>query len=148
MIRFAARYYEEDGGWIAEVPALGSGAVTQGGTLEEAREMASEMVSLLLESLVWDHGREGKHLPANDTELPKGYEWICPDPKTLAAISIRGMRKAAGLTMAEASERLGVALGTYQRWESPRQCNARIDTLDRIARTFGRRMEMSFPVAQ
>jgi predicted RNase H-like HicB family nuclease len=39
----------EDGWYLASVPEL-PGAVTQGQTLEEAREMIQELVELLLES--------------------------------------------------------------------------------------------------
>jgi predicted RNase H-like HicB family nuclease len=46
---FTAFYeYTDDGWWVVSVPEI-PGAVSQGATLEEAREMIAEAVALLLE---------------------------------------------------------------------------------------------------
>ena len=57
------------------------------------------------------------------------------------------MRQEAGLSQAEAARRIGVAQSTYSRWEHPEKCNATVETIERIARAFGRRVEISFPKA-
>lgn len=57
---------------------------------------------------------------------------------------IRAERQAAGLTMQQAAERIGVTFSTYQRWEDPRRCNATLATLERVAGAFGRRVEVRF----
>jgi predicted RNase H-like HicB family nuclease len=44
---------DEAGGYVVECPAL-PGVVTEGGTLEEAREMASDAIRSYIESLQTD----------------------------------------------------------------------------------------------
>jgi hypothetical protein len=39
---------------------------------------------------------------------------------------------------------MGVSFSTYQRWEDPEKCNATVSTLERVARAFGRVLEVSF----
>ena len=144
MIRYAARFYlGEDGWYMAEVPAL-KPAMTQGQSPEEIRMMASELVGALLAHRVW--GKMPGPVPPNDEKLPRGegWDWVYPPTTTVMAIEIRQLRDAAGLSMAEAAERIGVSSGTYQRWEHPEKCNARVDTLEKIAKAFGRHFVGSF----
>jgi transcriptional regulator with XRE-family HTH domain len=57
---------------------------------------------------------------------------------------VRSERQKAGLTMQQAAARMGVSFSTYQRWEDPEKCNATVSTLERVARAFGRVLEVSF----
>lgn len=41
-VRYKVKFFEEDGWCLAEIPGVGGGIVTQGKTLEEAREMAGD----------------------------------------------------------------------------------------------------------
>jgi len=54
----------EEGGYVVRVPAL-PGCVTQGETLEEAREMAADAIRLYLEDLE----AEGEPVPIETNEL-------------------------------------------------------------------------------
>lgn len=56
---------DEDGGFVVTCPAL-PGLVTQGDTMEEAREMAGEAIELYLESLLADGGP----LPVSEDNVP------------------------------------------------------------------------------
>ena len=134
MIRYAVRYYEEDEWHMAEIPALD--IVTQGESPEDIRHMAQDAVSAVLQTMVWSLGKE---IPKSDEALPKGLEWVYPYQQTAIAIEVRNLRKEAGLSQLEAAARIGVSGGTYQRWEDPQKCNARVDTLEKIAAAFGRR---------
>ena len=55
----------EEGGYVVHVPAL-DGAATQGETLEEAREMAKDLIAGYLESLAND----GLPAPLENLETP------------------------------------------------------------------------------
>jgi predicted RNase H-like HicB family nuclease len=55
----------EEGGYVVHVPAL-DGAATQGETLEEAREMAKELIIGYLEAL----SKDGTPAPVEDLESP------------------------------------------------------------------------------
>jgi predicted RNase H-like HicB family nuclease/DNA-binding XRE family transcriptional regulator len=139
-VRFAARLFQEDGWWLAEVPAF-RGAVTQGRTLEEARKMALDLVVLHLEDC-WESG----HKVRPDRTLPKaeGWEWVELPLRTLTAMQIRHERRLRKLTMHQVADLIGVAPATYQKWEDPRRCNATLETLEKIARAFGSVLEVNF----
>ncbi|GMU50984.1 MAG: hypothetical protein AMXMBFR33_01300 [Candidatus Xenobia bacterium] len=141
-LRYRARFYQEDGWWLVQIPDVGgAGLATQGETLEEARENAVDAVTQVLLSRV-DEGAEPD--PPTRGRLEAGWEWVYPELRVETAIEIRQMRKAAGLTMASAAGRIGVSLGTYQKWEDPERCNATLETLDKLARAFGRHAEVMF----
>ena len=53
----------EEGGYVVHVPAL-DGAATQGETLEEAREMAKDLIIGYLEALA----KDGTPVPVEDLE--------------------------------------------------------------------------------
>lgn len=144
-MRYKVRYYFEDQGdgspgwWMAELPDLAGGQVTQGRTLAEARYRARDLVTLMHE----------EKPPAQEGELPSGgdgtWEWVQPfEAGGKIAEMIRAERKAAGMTMRQAAEKIGVTFSTYQRWEDPKRCNATVGTLERVAEAFGRRLEVAF----
>ncbi len=59
-------------------------------------------------------------------------------------LTIRELRKQAGLSQKEAAEKLGVSQATYNRWEIPDACNATLKTLDKIDRIFNKRLKVAF----
>ncbi len=141
-LRYRVRYYEEDGGWLAEIPDVGGGGImTQGDTGDEVRAMAVDAVTQVLLARI-DAGQEPD--PPTRGRLEPGWEWVYPELRVETAMEIRQLRKRSGLTMQSAADKIGVALGTYQKWEDPERCNATLDTLERVARAFGRVAEVSF----
>ncbi len=140
-LRYKVRYFQEDDGWLAEVPDIAGGQMTQGETLEEARRMAGDLVTTMLLARI-DAGEE-LDLPTKG-RLPAGWEWVYPDARIEVALMVRSERQKAGLTMQQAAARMGVKFATYQRWEDPERCNATISTLERVARAFGRVLEVRF----
>jgi antitoxin HicB len=140
-LRYKVRYFQEDDWWLAEVPDIAGGQMTQGETLEEARHMASDLVTTMLLVRI-DAGEELD--PPTEGRLPSGWEWVYPDARIEVAMMVRSERQKAGLTMQQAAARMGVKFATYQRWEDPEKCNATISTLERVARAFGRVLEVRF----
>lgn len=144
-LRYKVRYYQEEGWWMAEIPDVARGTVTQGKTLQEARHMARDAVTMLLLS---QHSH-GEPLDApSEGDLPQGWEWVYPGARLELAWMIRRERKSAGLTMQQAADRLGVSFSAYQRWEDPERCNATISTLDRIAEALGRQLQFGFTLPE
>lgn len=145
MLRYAGRYYTGEDGWeMVEVPAFD--ALTQGASADEVRVMARDLVGGLVSVAVWDKGQEP---PEPDRLLPDGeeWEWVYPDIKTAIAYEIRKLRTKSGLSMDQAAELIGVSKGTYQRWEHPEKCNARVETLEKLASTFGKTVVIDFAEA-
>lgn len=140
-LRYKVRYFQEDEWWLAEVPDIAGGQMTQGETLEEARRMARDLVTTMLLVRI-DAGEELD--PPTAGRLPAGWEWVYPDARIEVALMVRAERQKAGLTMQQAAARMGVSFSTYQRWEDPEKCNATVSTLERVARAFGRVLEVRF----
>jgi antitoxin HicB len=140
-LRYKVKYSQEGEWWLADLPDLGGGGVvTQGKDLAEAREMAVDAVTQVLLSRV----QTGEPLDAPSLKLEEGWEWVYPDIRVETAMLIRQMRKDRGFTMQQGADAIGVSLSTYQRWEDPERCNATVETLDKIARAFGRHVEIAF----
>ncbi len=147
-LRYKARFYEDpdEGGeaptWMVEIPDVGGGGTaTCGWSLDDARRMASDAVTQILLSRI-DAGEELD--PPTEGRLPAGWEWVYPDARIEVALMVRSERQKAGLTMQQAASRMGVSFSTYQRWEDPEKCNATVSTLERVARAFGRVLEVRF----
>jgi len=140
-LRYKVRYFQEDDWWLAEVPDIAGGQMTQGETIDEARRMAGDLVTTMLLVRI-DAGEELD--PPTQGRLPAGWEWVYPDARLEVALMVRSERQKAGLTMQQAAARMGVSFSTYQRWEDPEKCNATVSTLERVARAFGRVLEVSF----
>jgi len=47
-LRYKVRYFQEDDWWLAEVPDIAGGQMTQGETIDEARRMAGDLVTTML----------------------------------------------------------------------------------------------------
>jgi predicted RNase H-like HicB family nuclease/DNA-binding XRE family transcriptional regulator len=140
-MRYAARFYEEDGGWVAEIKEVGGhGIATQGDSLPDCREMARDAVT---EVLLARFESDLDPNPSSES-LPEGYEWVYPYQAAWTAIQVRLARKARGLTVAEAASACKVAAPTYIRWEDPYKSNATIKTLERVAGAFGRQVQVTF----
>ncbi|MEW6279607.1 MAG: type II toxin-antitoxin system HicB family antitoxin [Candidatus Eremiobacterota bacterium] len=137
---YPARFTLDDGQWVVEFPDPnnGLGISTWGRTLEEARAMASEALTEYLQAVGADAEDPGS-LPTE-----QGWELIRPAPQVEVAFQVRRLRNDLGLSQQEAAARIGVAYTSYQRWEDPEHCNATVKTLDRIARAFGRQLEVTF----
>ena len=140
LISFPVRYYQDEGGnWNAEFPDL-EGCLTCGETLEEVKVFAVEaLTGYLLASDADAYGLLKNVTADGDT--------VTPELPVALALTIRKMRLAARLNQGEAAERIGVSQQTYRRWENPELCNATAETIAKIAKAFGRRVEMSFPEA-
>ena len=107
-MRFCGKIYEDGGFWLAEVPVLE--AMTQGGTREEALDMAGD----LLESLADRPGFSVRVHPGNGGD----FEVSSPDTRGLVSLLLRRQRERSGLSLAEAAERLGAkSRNAYARYE-------------------------------
>ena len=136
-MQFAVKFFEEDGWWMAYTPRFDR--FTQGKTLDEARHMAADLLLIHVE----DELKKGRTVESQEV-LPEGHEWVEIPARALLASQIARQRVAAGLTMKQLAERLGVTTGTYQKWESARRCNAGVDTLERLAKAYGKHLKISF----
>lgn len=107
-MRFAGRLTKEGKFWLAEVPLLD--AMTQGRTRKEALDMVADLVETLA-------NREGFKIEVH-AEGRGDFEISASEPRYMTALMLRRQRETAGLSLAQAAERLGVkSRNAYARYE-------------------------------
>jgi antitoxin HicB len=131
-------YSETDNYWYVEAPGFYRGIMTDGETLEEAKAMAAEAVSALLESYL-EHGdkfvfpKSGASKDWHDIEI---------DPGLAFALWLRNARTSRNMTLAEAADQMGVKYQVYQKLENPRTANPTLKTLKKLERVFEKELIM------
>ena len=126
-------YSKPDKCWYVESPGFYEGYVTYGKTLEEAKTMAMEAVSGVLESYL-EHGDKFT-IPKKRTS-PDWYE-IEIKPGLAFALWLRNARISQNMTLADVAEKMGVKYQVYQKLENPRTANPTLKTLKKLEEIFG-----------
>lgn len=118
------------------------GAYTSGYTLEEAREMAVDLVDTWL--IFRDENEQPWPRPARcEGTLEEGWELVRPSLRVYWALTLRRLRKRLDISQGEAARRLGVSQPVYARLEDPRKSNPTLKTLDRIGKAFEVELQLS-----
>ena len=107
---------------------------TYGNTLEHALEMAKEALEGCLESDI------SRGLPIPPPKYKKGY------PITVAShivLSLRLRELRGEKSQSDIADKLGLSYQAYQRLENPRKANPTVKTLEKIARVYGRQLNIS-----
>ena len=130
------KYSKSDKCWYVESPGFYEGIITYGNSLDDAKVMAAEAISGLLES----------YLEHEDTfTIPKGrvlsgwYD-IEIDPGLAFALWLRKTRLSHNMTLAEVAEKMGVKYQVYQKLENPRTANPTLKTLKKLETIFGQEL--------
>ena len=129
-------YSKSDRCWYVKSPGFYEGYMTSGNTLEEAKAMAVEAVSGLLESYL-EHG--------DKFTIPKGgssCDWhnIEIEPGLAFALWLRNTRLSHNMTLADVAEKIGVKYQVYQKLENPRTANPTLKTLKKLEAIFGQEL--------
>jgi antitoxin HicB len=132
MIPCKISYSDQDKCWYVESPGFYSGILTYGNTLDEAKQMAAEAVSGLLESYL-EHGDNFK-IP----KMKKNAGWynIEIEPGLSFALWLRSMRKAHNMTLTDVADKMGVKYQVYQKLENPKTANPTLRTLKKLEQIF------------
>ena len=129
-------YSETDKCWYVEAPGFYDGVLTDGTSLDHAKEMASEAVSGLIETYL-EHNMPFSIPP--ETDKPD-YHAIRLDPSLSFALWLRSQRKARNMSLADVAEKMGIKYQVYQKLENPRKANPTLKTLCKIERIFGEQL--------
>ena len=119
--------------YIAQFPNM-TNVVTCGFTHEEALAMAKEALEGCLESDI-SHGNE---IPP--PAYAEGY------PVAVAshiALSLRLRELRGNQSQTDIAQKLGLTYQAYQRLENPRKANPTVKTLEKIARVYGRELNIA-----
>lgn len=137
MLAYPALIEKQDDGYLVTFPDL-ENVITYGATIEEAIRNAEEALNGCIES---DFERNFSiPLPSN---LSGTAQYSIPvAPHITVAIMLRSLR--ADRPQAEIARQLNISYQVYQRLENPRKANPTVKTLEKIARVFGKRVELGF----
>ncbi len=144
LVSYPVRYFQdEEGGWNAEFPGLGGGGCIM--TCAESFAQVQIEAEECLTAYILSFGPEEALEEAREPE--EGEDSVIPFLPVAIALTVRKMRKNAGMTQSQAARIMQVSQPTYARWEDPHKNHASLETLNRIAKTFGYRIKVSFSKA-
>ncbi len=128
MIKYQAKIYKDDDTYSVEFPDL-PGCFSMGSTLEEAKAMAKEALSLYLEE-----ARDPKwKVPKAKTRKGRQYYWIAPFSSVAIPLLIRQKRLEMGLSQKQMASKLGMTFQQLQKLENPGKANPTVKTLEKIS---------------
>lgn len=137
MIKYQAKILKDKGSYLVEFPDL-PGCFSFGKTFDEAKEMASEALSLYLEE-----ARDPKwKVPRSKQRKGKNYHWIYPDSSVAIALALRRCRVSLGLGQVKAAKKIGITVQQLQKLETPGKSNPTVKTLAKISKTLSVDLEI------
>lgn len=137
MIKYQAKIYKDGKSYSVEFPDL-PGCFSMGDSLEEAKKMAQEALSLYLEEAKdpqWN-------VPKPKTRKGKGYFWIRPSLEVTIPLMLRQKRIEGGLTQTNMAQKLGITIQQVQKLETPGKSNPTVKTLERISQALNVDLEI------
>jgi antitoxin HicB len=137
MLTYPAHIVKDDGSYLVSFPDL-ENIVTFGATLEEAIQNAEDGLNGCLAS---DFERNFS-IPEPSNITGEDIHFITVAPHVAVAIMLRKLR--ADASQAEIASKLNITYQVYQRLENPRKANPTLKTLEKIARVFGKHVELGF----
>jgi len=129
-------FSKSDKCWYVESPGFYEGYITYGNSLEEARNMAAEAVSALLESYL-EHG-DKFIIPKGKSS--SGWYGIEIEPGLAFALWLRNARISHNMTLADVADKMGVKYQVYQKLENPKTANPTLKTLKKLETIFGQEL--------
>lgn len=137
MLAYPARIEKSDESFLVTFPDL-ENVVTYGTSLEEAKVNAEEALNGCIEA---DFERNFS-IPSPSSLSGEDVFQIPVLPHVAVALMLRALR--ADRTQMEVARQLDISYQVYQRLENPRRANPTIKTLEKIARAFGKRVDVGF----
>lgn len=137
MLSYPACIEKQDDAFLVTFPDL-ENVVTSGTSVEEAIQNAEEALNGCLAS---DFERNFT-IPDPSPLSGEQVHLIAVAPHVAVAIMLRKLR--ADKSQSEIARKLNIAYQVYQRLENPRKANPTVKTLEKIARVFGKRVELGF----
>lgn len=137
MLTYPAHIVKEDDTFLVTFPDL-ENVVTFGATIEEAIQNAEDALNGCLAS---DFERNFS-IPESSGTTGEDIHIITVAPHVAVAIMLRKLR--ADASQVEIARKLNIAYQVYQRLENPRKSNPTLKTLEKIARVFGKHVELGF----
>ncbi|MBT3236350.1 MAG: type II toxin-antitoxin system HicB family antitoxin [Bdellovibrionales bacterium] len=119
---------QKDRSYLVEFPEL-EGCITEGRTLAEAKEFASEALHGWLAS----NCDRDLNIPGPKARRAKYYYPIGVEVNIAFAILLRRTRQQRGLSQKQVANRLGISQQAYSKLEAPLKANPSLSTLQKIS---------------
>ena len=137
MIEYPAKIQKKDGGYLVSFIDF-ENINTYGKTLEEALVNAEEALNGCLES-----DFERNYRIPNPSKIKGKQIYSIPVASNITiALLLRQLR--AHMSQLEVAKKLGVSYQVYQRLENPHKSNPTIKTLEKIAKVYGKHINVGF----
>ncbi len=133
------KYSSDDRTYLVEFPDL-PGCLTEGDTIEEAKQNAREALTGYLASVF----ERGLKIPDPSLLRRKNICHIEPEPEVAIPILLRKLRETRKLTQGDIAKVLGISYQAYQRLEKPGKSNPTLKTLERLAKVFDKDLRLEF----
>ena len=137
MLKYSAHIVKDNDAYLVSFPDL-ENVVTYGASIDKALANAEEALNGCLES---DFERNFAIPDPASSDSPDLYQ-IPVSPHIAVAIILRKLR--ADRSQIEVARQLHISYQVYQRLENPRKSNPTIKTLEKVARVFGKRVDIGF----
>lgn len=137
MLHYPAKIKKSEGSYLVSFIDFET-INTWGDTLEQALAHAEDALNGCLES---DFER-GFRIPEPSAIKGKNIHYVPVKPHIAVALMLRTMR--ASKTQQEVARKLNVSFQVYQRLENPRKANPTIKTLEKVARAYGKHVQLGF----
>jgi antitoxin HicB len=124
---------KEGNEFIAQFPDM-TNIVTCGFSHDEALAMAKDALDGILETDV----SQGRDIPP--PKFANGYP-VTVSPHIALSLRLRELR--GNQSQSVIAQKLGLAYQSYQRLENPRKANPTVKTLEKIARVYGRELNVA-----
>jgi antitoxin HicB len=124
---------KEGNEFIAQFPDM-TNIVTGGFSHDEALAMAKDALDGILEADI----SQGRDIPP--PSFTGGYP-VAVAPHIALSLRLRELRGSQSQSVI--AQRLGLAYQSYQRLENPRKANPTVKTLEKIARVYGRELNIA-----
>ncbi len=125
----------KDGEYLVEFPDIPSLSAT-GKTKDEALFKGGQILNKFLEIEVGI----GNEMPVSSLDMQVELYPIQVEAHIMVAWALRQLR--GDTPQSVIATKLGLSYQAYQRLENPRKANPSIKTLERVARVFGKRLEI------
>lgn len=137
MLTYPCHIVKDEDSFLVTFPDL-ENIVTYGATIDEALINAEEALNGCLAS---DFERSFS-IPEPSRPTGENIHPIAVSPHVAIAIMLRKLR--ADVPQTEIARRLNISYQVYQRLENPRKANPTLKTLEKIARVFGKHVDLGF----
>lgn len=127
---------DRHGGFVVTFPSLNHGA-TQGETLEEAIDMAEDLLLSILGELM----KRGADLPRAPRHRGKNYRLISLPALQSAKAELYSMFRASGIKKAELARRIGIPKTNVERLFDLDHAS-RFDQIEAAFRAIGKKIEV------